>query len=67
MTRVNLTRLARCGSVTEVLEDARRHPVVPITPEIVKAAGGTILRIPTGLGYELTEAPVAPVGGVRLP
>jgi hypothetical protein len=67
VTRVNLTRLARCRSVAEVIEDARRHPVVPITPEIVKAPGGAVLRIPTGLGYELTEAPVAAVGGVRLP
>jgi 8-oxo-dGTP pyrophosphatase MutT (NUDIX family) len=67
VTRVNLTRMAGFRSVAEVLEDARRHPVVPITPEIVRTQGGAVLRIPAGLGYALTEAPVAPVGGVRLP
>jgi 8-oxo-dGTP pyrophosphatase MutT (NUDIX family) len=56
-TRVNLARLASFRTAAEVIEDARRHPIVPITPEIVETPGGTMFRIPPGLGYGVTEVP----------
>lgn len=54
-TRKNLERLAQHGSFADVLSDAERHPVAPITATIEQCDGAEYLRIPDGLGYPLTR------------
>lgn len=51
-TRLNLLRLARHATAAEALEEARRTPIVTVTPQPEPdGAGGTLLRIPAGAGY----------------
>jgi 8-oxo-dGTP pyrophosphatase MutT (NUDIX family) len=54
-TRCNLQRLAQHGSVAEIVDDARRHPVEPITPWVEEHDGEKLLTIPPHLGYPQTQ------------
>ena len=54
-TRLNLTLLARSGSVAEALQLARGRPVIPVTPEIQICDGQPRLKIPAEAGYGITE------------
>lgn len=58
-TRKNLERLARHRNFADVLADAERHPVTPITALIEECDGAEYIRIPDGLGYPVTRDPLA--------
>jgi 8-oxo-dGTP pyrophosphatase MutT (NUDIX family) len=57
-TRKNLERLALHGSFAEMLADALRYPVAPITPVIEEFESGMMIRIPEGRGYPVTLNPI---------
>ena len=58
-TRKNLERLAQQGSFADVLADAERHPVGPITATVEQCDGAEYIRIPDGFGYPVTREPLA--------
>ncbi len=57
-TRANLSKLGRHARVADALADS--YPVTPVSSRVVQTADGPVLRIPEGLGFELTEMPAAP-------
>jgi 8-oxo-dGTP pyrophosphatase MutT (NUDIX family) len=57
-TRMQLTKLARAGSVADALARARAARVVPVLPTVGRGAGGPVIRIPAEADYDLTEAPL---------
>lgn len=54
-TRCNLQRLALHNSFAAMLDDARRHPVEPITPWVEERGGEPMLTISAHLGYPQTQ------------
>ena len=54
----NLERLAQFCSFEEMLADARRHPIAPITAEIKMIGGIDHVCIAEGAGYPLTRDPL---------
>lgn len=54
-TRKNLERLAQHDSFADVLADAKRHPVTPITALTEQCDGVEYICIPDGLGYPVTR------------
>jgi 8-oxo-dGTP pyrophosphatase MutT (NUDIX family) len=58
-TRRNLERLARFASIAEIYADARRHPVMKITPWVAEVDGTPHVCIPEGMGYPVTSEPLA--------
>jgi 8-oxo-dGTP pyrophosphatase MutT (NUDIX family) len=60
-TRKNLERLAQFSSVDAILDDARSHPVEPVTAELTEIGGETFVTIPEGLGYPVTRDLLADV------
>jgi len=54
-TRANLSKLGRHVRVADALADSQ--PVTPVSSRVVQTADGPVLRIPEGLGFELTELP----------
>jgi len=50
-TRLNLQRLARHKTVAEVLDAARREPVVTVLPKMYKTDEGRFISIPAEAGY----------------
>ena len=56
-TRATLSKLRRFGDVAEALTGAAAFPVEPLMTEYVEQNGRTVMRIPDGLGYTLTEIP----------
>lgn len=59
VTRMNLLKLARAGSVAAALEAARRESPVTVMPEVVMGACGPAMRIPIEAGYGTSEVPVS--------
>jgi hypothetical protein len=55
-TQMNLHKLARYASVAEAIAAARSSPVVTVTPQVERlAGGGRRLRIPAEAGYGVSE------------
>ena len=54
-TRRNLERLARHDSFEAMLDDARAHPIEPITPWVEEEDGEKFITIPDDLGYPVTR------------
>jgi 8-oxo-dGTP pyrophosphatase MutT (NUDIX family) len=55
-TQMNLHKLARYASVAEAIAAARTSPVVTVTPQVERLAGGRRrLRIPAEAGYGVSE------------
>lgn len=52
-TRLNLMRLARFGSVAEILAHAAATPVVTIEPQSVQVPEGRLMSLPLAAGYGL--------------
>jgi 8-oxo-dGTP pyrophosphatase MutT (NUDIX family) len=54
-TRRNLERLAQHESFAAMVEDARAHPIEPVTPWVEERDGARFVTIPAHLGYPVTE------------
>jgi 8-oxo-dGTP pyrophosphatase MutT (NUDIX family) len=54
-TRMNLTRLARYGTVAEAVAVTRATPVVTVVPRVKRTPQGRWLQIPAEAGYGVTE------------
>ncbi len=54
-TRMNLEKLGRSRTVAEAFAAARAEPVVTVLPQVEKAPGGRIMRIPIEAGYGISE------------
>lgn len=54
-TRRNLERLAQHKSFAEIVADARKHPIQPITPWVEEQDGQKFVTIPDNLGYPVTQ------------
>jgi 8-oxo-dGTP pyrophosphatase MutT (NUDIX family) len=54
-TRRNLERLAQHDSFSAMIEDARAHPIEPITPWVEERGGEQFITIPADLGYPVTQ------------
>jgi len=54
-TRRNLERLALHANFDAMLDDARGHPVEPISPWVEEMDGEKFITIPEGLGYPVTR------------
>lgn len=55
VTRTNLDLLARSMTVAEALAAAAQRPVVTVNPEVFESSDGHGVRIPTDIGYRVTE------------
>jgi 8-oxo-dGTP pyrophosphatase MutT (NUDIX family) len=60
-TRRNLERLALFPSFQDALGHARETPIEIVSPWIETAEGTEILRIPEGIGYPVTSAPLSQI------
>lgn len=60
-SRRNLERLAQFGSIADLLDHARAHPISVISPWVESRDGVDHLCIPEGLGYPVTSEPVSTV------
>lgn len=60
-TRRNLERLAQFGSFAEAQAHARDTGIETVSPWIEQVDGIDMLRIPDGLGYPVTIAPLAQI------
>lgn len=60
-TRRNLERLARFNSFSAAVEHARTLPVATVSPWISREGSVDMLRIPDGLGYPVTVAPLSQI------
>lgn len=56
-TRCNVERLAGFGDVAALMAD--ETPLVTVQPEVFERDGAMWLRIPQGIGYPVTERPLA--------
>lgn len=54
-TRMNLTKLARYGTVAEAVTAARSRPVVTVVPKATSTPEGRRLQIPAEADYGVTE------------
>ena len=54
-TRRNLERLAQHASFAEIRADALAHPIDPVTPWMEERDGEKFVKIPSHLGYPVTE------------
>ena len=54
-TRRNLERLAQHESFAALVEDARAHPIEPVTPWVEECDGERFVTIPAHLGYPVTQ------------
>lgn len=54
-TRRTLERLAQHEKLSEIIADARAHPVEPITPWVEDHGGERYITIPEGIGYPVTR------------
>jgi hypothetical protein len=63
-TARNIELLGVSDSVEEVLEFAARRPIRPVMPSVKVQDGKSILTIPDGLGYPVTEEPLELSGRV---
>lgn len=54
-TRRNLERLALHDSFEAMVEDAKAHPVEPISPWVEEVGGENFITIPEGIGYPVTR------------
>jgi 8-oxo-dGTP pyrophosphatase MutT (NUDIX family) len=61
-TRSHLRLLAKSRSVDEALEAARMRPLPVVQPEPFMSPAGPALRIPAGIGYDVTEILLKDVG-----
>ncbi len=57
----NLERLAQFNNFADVLDDARRYPLVRVTAEVEAVGGEEHVCIPDGLGYPSTRDRLAEV------
>jgi len=64
-TRLNLEKIGQSESVAAAIEHARTAPVVCVRPQVEKAGGGRLLRIPLAAGYGAAEFFVAGNAGQR--
>lgn len=55
VTRMNLMKLGRSGTVAEALAAARTDTIVTVCPELHDTAAGKVLRIPIAAGYGVSE------------
>ena len=54
-TQLNLEKLAAAPTVAEAFVQARASRIVSVTPTVVRAEGGVVIRIPADAGYATTE------------
>ena len=54
-TRRNLERLAQHSTFAEIVDDARSHPLEPVTPWVEEKDGEKFITIPSHLGYPVTQ------------
>jgi 8-oxo-dGTP pyrophosphatase MutT (NUDIX family) len=54
-TRMNLTRLARYGTVADAVAATRAAPIVTVVPRVKHTPEGRWLQIPAEAGYGVTE------------
>ena len=54
-TRMNLTKLARYGSVEAAMAAARARPVVTVMPKVTRTPEGRWMRIPAEADYGVSE------------
>lgn len=60
-TRRNLERLALFNSFAETADHARSTPIETVSPWIEHQGGIDMLRIPAGIGYPVTIAPLSQI------
>jgi 8-oxo-dGTP pyrophosphatase MutT (NUDIX family) len=58
-TARNLDLLSVSASTSETLSLAEKRKIVPVMPSVATRDGETYLQIPEGLGYPVTEEPLA--------
>jgi 8-oxo-dGTP pyrophosphatase MutT (NUDIX family) len=61
-TRSHLRLLAKSRTVDLALADARLRKLPVVKPRLVESAAGPALRIPSGIGYDVTEVLLRDVG-----
>jgi 8-oxo-dGTP pyrophosphatase MutT (NUDIX family) len=62
VTRSNLRLLAQSQTVDEALAAARTRPLPVVEPQLFEHPDGPALRIPAGIGYDVTEILLRDVG-----
>lgn len=63
-TLMNLQKLALSASAAELIESARRDPVVTVRPEIgTRDDGEKVVRLPRDAGYPNVEVPISQARG----
>jgi hypothetical protein len=62
VTRSQLRLLAKSRTVDEALEAARARPLPVVEPQLFDHPDGPALRIPAGIGYEVTEVLLRDIG-----
>ena len=61
-TRSHLRLLAKSRTVDEALEAARTRPLPVVEPQLFMSPDGPALRVPSGIGYDVTEILLKDVG-----